>query len=61
MNNIKLGEDGERRCIHLRLLPNERVLVLEAWHCAEEDTWERMVTPFGHMDDAIEYIEATYK
>ena len=59
MNQITLGEDGERRVIAIRMLEADAVMVIEAWDCSD-GTWERMATPFKHLGDALEYIEATY-
>ena len=58
MNHITLGEDGERRFVAIRILHDEKVVVLEAWACSEG--WKRMATPFDHMGRALKFIEERY-
>jgi hypothetical protein len=57
---INLGDDGERRSITIRILADDRVIVVEAW-ATDEGTWERMATPFIHILEALVYLRTTYE
>jgi hypothetical protein len=58
---LHLGDDGERRVISFRFLPNDRIIVVEAWACDDApEQWERMATPFPDLDAALDYVRSTY-